>query len=153
MAVLEAAGYRCTRSAASLGEWNIVAISSRDNAARSSEDERLTGNRRDGDLARVSGAAELPEDHTPLAGSTTAAGCEGAMKRQLNWSRARAANQPSKSKAARYDRDNATVANIILADTTKHSNFQVSWAQAFQRRRRAGRSLMGDAPDQRRHNS
>ena len=30
MAVLEAAGYRCTRSAASLGEWDIVAINSRD---------------------------------------------------------------------------------------------------------------------------
>lgn len=26
MAVLEAAGYRCTRSAASLGEWDLVAI-------------------------------------------------------------------------------------------------------------------------------
>ncbi len=30
MAVLEAAGYRCTRSAASLGEWDIVGISSVD---------------------------------------------------------------------------------------------------------------------------
>ena len=30
MAVLEAAGYRCTRSAASLGEWDIIAIGSRD---------------------------------------------------------------------------------------------------------------------------
>ena len=30
MAVLEAAGYRCTRSAASLGEWDLVAISSKD---------------------------------------------------------------------------------------------------------------------------
>ena len=28
--VLEAAGYRCMRSAASLGEWDIVAIGSRD---------------------------------------------------------------------------------------------------------------------------
>ena len=30
MAVLEAAGYRCTRSAASLGPWDVVGISSRD---------------------------------------------------------------------------------------------------------------------------
>lgn len=30
MAVLEAAGYRCTRSAASLGEWDIVGIGSTD---------------------------------------------------------------------------------------------------------------------------
>lgn len=30
MAVLEAAGYRCTRSAASLGEWDIVGIGSQD---------------------------------------------------------------------------------------------------------------------------
>ena len=30
MTVLEAAGYRCTRSAASLGEWDILGISSRD---------------------------------------------------------------------------------------------------------------------------
>jgi hypothetical protein len=30
MGVLEAAGYRCTRSAASLGEWDIVAIGSSD---------------------------------------------------------------------------------------------------------------------------
>src|SRR5262249_52379642 len=30
MAILEAAGYRCTRSAASLGEWDIVAIGSTD---------------------------------------------------------------------------------------------------------------------------
>ena len=30
MAVLEAAGYRCTRSAASLGAWDVVGISSRD---------------------------------------------------------------------------------------------------------------------------
>lgn len=30
MALLEAAGYRCTRSAASLGEWDIIAISSQD---------------------------------------------------------------------------------------------------------------------------
>jgi len=30
MAVLEAAGYRCTRSAASLGEWDIVGIGTAD---------------------------------------------------------------------------------------------------------------------------
>ena len=30
MAVLESAGYRCTRSAASLGAWDIIGISSRD---------------------------------------------------------------------------------------------------------------------------
>ena len=30
MTVLEACGYQCTRSAASLGEWDIVAISSHD---------------------------------------------------------------------------------------------------------------------------
>ena len=30
MAVLEASGYRCTRSAASLGTWDIIAIGSRD---------------------------------------------------------------------------------------------------------------------------
>src|SRR5690242_6681435 len=30
MAILEAAGYRCTRSAASLGEWDIVALGSVD---------------------------------------------------------------------------------------------------------------------------
>jgi len=30
MALLEAAGYRCTRSAASLGEWDIVGIGSTD---------------------------------------------------------------------------------------------------------------------------
>ena len=30
MAVLEAAGYRCTRSAASLGAWDIVGIGSTD---------------------------------------------------------------------------------------------------------------------------
>ena len=30
MAVLESAGYRCTRSAASLGAWDIIGISHRD---------------------------------------------------------------------------------------------------------------------------
>ena len=30
MAVLESAGYRCTRSAASLGEWDVIGISSQD---------------------------------------------------------------------------------------------------------------------------
>ena len=30
MAVLEAAGYRCTRSAASLGEWDVIGIGRRD---------------------------------------------------------------------------------------------------------------------------
>lgn len=30
IAVLEAAGYRCTRSAASLGEWDLVGIGSTD---------------------------------------------------------------------------------------------------------------------------
>jgi hypothetical protein len=30
MAVLEAAGYHCTRSAASLGEWDIVGVGSTD---------------------------------------------------------------------------------------------------------------------------
>jgi uncharacterized protein with GYD domain len=30
IALLEAAGYRCTRSAASLGEWDIVGIGSQD---------------------------------------------------------------------------------------------------------------------------
>ena len=30
IAILESAGYRCTRSAASLGAWDIVAINSRD---------------------------------------------------------------------------------------------------------------------------
>jgi Holliday junction resolvase-like predicted endonuclease len=30
MALLEAAGYRCTRSAASLGEWDIVGIGTTD---------------------------------------------------------------------------------------------------------------------------
>ena len=30
MAVLESAGYSCTRSAASLGAWDIIGISSRD---------------------------------------------------------------------------------------------------------------------------
>ena len=30
MAVLEACGYRCTRSAASLGAWDIIGIGSRD---------------------------------------------------------------------------------------------------------------------------
>ena len=30
IAILEAAGYRCTRSAASLGEWDIVGIGSTD---------------------------------------------------------------------------------------------------------------------------
>ena len=30
MAVLEACGYRCTRSAASLGAWDIIGVGSRD---------------------------------------------------------------------------------------------------------------------------
>ena len=30
MKLLEAAGYRCTRSAASLGEWDIIGVGSRD---------------------------------------------------------------------------------------------------------------------------
>lgn len=30
IAILEAAGYRCTRSAASLGDWDIVAIGTAD---------------------------------------------------------------------------------------------------------------------------
>ena len=30
MAVLEAAGYRCTRSAASLGEWDIIGVGTLD---------------------------------------------------------------------------------------------------------------------------
>ena len=30
MAVLESAGYRCTRSAASLGAWDIIGVSHRD---------------------------------------------------------------------------------------------------------------------------
>lgn len=30
MALLEAAGYRCTRSAASLGDWDIIGLGSKD---------------------------------------------------------------------------------------------------------------------------
>ena len=54
--------------------------------------------------------------------------------RQPKWQRARAENRPSQSKAARYERDNAIAANIILASPERHSPFQVSWAQAFTRR-------------------
>ena len=56
------------------------------------------------------------------------------MKRS-QWSRARAANQPSKGKAARYDEQNAIAANIILANPERHSRFQIDWARRFQRRR------------------
>ena len=57
---------------------------------------------------------------------------EYLMRRQPKWSQAR---PPSKSKRAKYDEQNSIAAEIILADTTKHTDFQVRWAKAFMRRR------------------
>ena len=53
-----------------------------------------------------------------------------------HWSRRRAADRPpSKSKAAQYNRDNATAAAVILSAPQRHSRFQVNWAKAFTQRR------------------
>ena len=49
-------------------------------------------------------------------------------------SRARAANQPSKRKTRDYDATNELAARVILADTRKHTGFQVHWARALTRR-------------------
>ena len=51
-----------------------------------------------------------------------------------HWSRRRAANQPTKRKKRDYDATNDLAARVILADTRKHTGFQVRWARAFIRR-------------------
>ena len=57
------------------------------------------------------------------------------MNRKAKGTRARFANQPSKRKKRDYDATNDLAARVILADTRKHTGFQVDWAQAFLRRR------------------
>ena len=53
---------------------------------------------------------------------------------KTHWARTRAANQPSARKKRAYDKENAVAAAVILADTQKHTAFQISWAHAFRRR-------------------
>lgn len=49
--------------------------------------------------------------------------------------------KPSRSRrsprdlTARYDRSNDEAARVILGDLKKHTDFQISWAHAFRRRR------------------
>jgi hypothetical protein len=43
IALLEAAGYRCTRAAASLGVWDVVAIGSQDGSVRNHPNLSLRG--------------------------------------------------------------------------------------------------------------
>ena len=62
------------------------------------------------------------------------------MRPQPNWTRARAADRPTKRKKRDFDEQNAIAASVILADTTKHSAFQVRWAHAFSRRRNEERT-------------
>jgi hypothetical protein len=77
IAILEAAGYRCTRSAASLGEWDIVGIGSTDVVLGSGEDTRLARQCRDGDTARIYGATEYTQAYSSLATPAAIAGYEG----------------------------------------------------------------------------
>ncbi len=59
------------------------------------------------------------------------------MNRKAKGPRARLANQPSMRKKRDYDATNDLAARVILADTQKHTQFQVCWARAFQRRKAA----------------
>ena len=52
------------------------------------------------------------------------------------------ANRPTKSKKRDHDTTNELAAEIILADITKHTDFQVRWAKAFTRRRAAESSAV-----------
>ncbi len=51
------------------------------------------------------------------------------------WSRRRAANQPSKTKTARYNHDNERSAQLILDNPDRHPVFMVAWVERFQQRR------------------
>ena len=53
----------------------------------------------------------------------------------MNRNHRRAADRPSTSKAARYDRDKELAANLILKSPEQHNRFQIDWARLFQRRR------------------
>ena len=54
---------------------------------------------------------------------------------KAEWSRARAANQPTKSKRARYDHQNDQAAEIILANPESHARCQIDWARRYTARR------------------
>ena len=69
MAVLESAGYRCTRSAASLGAWDIIGISHRDVVLCQVKTRDWPGSGGDGDASRVYLTAHLPQDRASLATS------------------------------------------------------------------------------------
>ena len=66
---------------------------------------------------------------------------------RTKWTRTRAVNQPSKSKTARYDEQNAEAAAIILASPEQHRWFQVDWAQRFTERRAAESSQVDRTAD------
>ena len=54
---------------------------------------------------------------------------------KTNWTRARAANRPTKSKLAQYDRNNELAAGAILRTPEQHIPLQVEWARRFRQRR------------------
>ena len=56
---------------------------------------------------------------------------------RTKWSRARAADRPSKSKTRAYDEQNAIAAGIILSSPERHTAFQIQWAEAFTKRKAA----------------
>ena len=56
------------------------------------------------------------------------------MNRKAKGTRTHFANQPSKRKKRDYDATNDLAARVILADTRKHTGFQIRWARAFMRR-------------------
>jgi hypothetical protein len=67
IALLESAGYRCSRSAASLGEWDIVGIGPGRCGAGPGKNSGLAWPRGDGAVEGLSGAGELPQAGAPLA--------------------------------------------------------------------------------------
>ena len=63
---------------------------------------------------------------------------------RTKWRRARFADRPpTKSKTARYDRDNALAASVILSAPERHAPVQVDWARRFQQRQARERGADG----------
>jgi len=71
MALLERAGYRCTRSAASLGEWDYRRRGLNRHRAGSSENARLAGYGRNGNIEAVSGARSASTNRPETFASRT----------------------------------------------------------------------------------
>ena len=141
MRLLEAAGYTVTKSGASLGLWDLVAVSATDIVLVQVKSNRqpaaVAGRART--ARRVPLSAELQEVDPRLERLRTAAAGEGADMRPRNqWIQSRIADHPpSKSKAAKYDADNTVAAGIIIDHPAQHPSFMVDWARRFKRRKRS----------------